>query len=176
MSTRFKGFITDHAIISEKLKECLVWTAIGVFLTLGVINALILVPDLYDRRSPFSSHRRSEWSSMLDSNGDERADVIKTYVGDQLVRIDSDRNFDGRIDLIQKYADGALLFEIHDDDFDGKPETIKEFSGGKLTIIERDPAERGRIETVEYYDSEGKLLARKTDPAGAALSPMPQLK
>lgn len=171
-----KEFITDRAFLTERMKECVVWTAIGVFLTFGVINALILVPALFDHRFPLTGHPQSVWSAMLDSNGDEHPDVVKTYIGHQLVRIDSDRNFDGQVDLVQKYSHGALVLEIHDDDFDGKPEAIKEFSDGKVTIIERDPTERGRIDTVEYYDDSGRLIATKKDSAGAALSPMPRMQ
>jgi hypothetical protein len=171
-----KAFIADRALITERMKECIAWTAIGVFLTFGVINALILMPALLDHHFPLTGHPQSVWSAMLDSNGDEHPDVIKTYIGNQLVRIDSDRNFDGQVDLIQKYSHGMLVLEIHDDDFDGKPEAIKEFADGKVAIIERDPDERGRIDTVEYYDDKGKLIARKNDTSGPALPPMPRMQ
>ncbi len=173
MKFGLKAFVADRALIIERMKECIAWTAIGVFLTFGVINALVLMPALFDHHFPLAGHPQSVWSAELDSNGDERPNVIKTYFGNQLLRIDSDRNFDGKIDLVQKYSAGSLILEIHDDDFYGKPKAIKEFSNGKLTIVERDPSERGRIDTVEYYDDSGKLILRQNASGDATLAPMP---
>jgi len=102
-----------------------------------------------------------EYRILIDTNGDGRPDVLKTYKGDQLVEIESDRNFNGQIDLVQEYSQGVLVREIHDDDFDGKPESIRTFRGGKLAMIERDPRERGYVDVVEYYDDYGKLVRRE---------------
>ncbi|MGO9452092.1 MAG: hypothetical protein ACLQDV_13785 [Candidatus Binataceae bacterium] len=102
-----------------------------------------------------------EYKILIDTNGDGRPDILKTYKGDQLVEIDSDRNFNGQIDLVQEYSQGVLVREIHDDDFDGKPESIRTFRGGKLAMIERDPQERGYVDVVEYYDDYGKLVRRE---------------
>src|SRR5229473_6571449 len=63
-----------------------------------------------------------EYKILIDTNGDGRPDVIKTFRDDHLVQIESDRNFNGKIDLVQEYSHGILVREIHDDDFDGKPE------------------------------------------------------
>jgi len=97
----------------------------------------------------------------IDTNGDKRPDVVKTYKNKELVEIESDRNFDGQVDLIQEYSHGVLIRETHDDNFDGKPEKIEEFRHGKLAIVERDPQERGYIDIVEYYDDSGKLTRRE---------------
>ncbi len=102
-----------------------------------------------------------EYKILIDTNGDGRPDVLKTYKGDQLVEIDSDRNFNGQIDLVQEYSQGVLVREIHDDDFEGRPESIRTFRGGKLAMIERDPRERGYVDVVEYYDDSGKLIRRE---------------
>jgi hypothetical protein len=98
----------------------------------------------------------------IDSNGDGRPDIVKTYKDNELVQIESDRNFDGKVDLVQEYSHGVLVREIHDDNFDGKPEAIKTFRpDGTLAIVERDPQERGYIDIVEYYDDSGKLIRRE---------------
>src|SRR5260370_12837862 len=97
----------------------------------------------------------------MERKGEGRADMVKTYKGDEVGQIESDRNFDGQVDLVQEYSHGVLFREIHDDDFDGRPETIKEFRQGKLAMIERDPQERGYIDIVEYYDDSGKLVRRE---------------
>src|ERR1700751_4344228 len=104
---------------------------------------------------------KDSYKISLDTNGDGRPDVVKTYRHDELVEVESDRNFDGKVDLVQQFSRGVLAREIHDDDFDGKPETIDTFRNGKLAIIERDPNERGIIEIAEYYDDSGKLIRRK---------------
>ncbi len=98
----------------------------------------------------------------IDTNGDGKPDVVKTYRNDELIKVETDRNFDGQVDLVQEYSHGELIREIRDDDFDGKPETIKEYRKGKLAIVQRDPRETGYIEVVEYYDDLGKLIRRET--------------
>ena len=40
----------------------------------------------------------------IDTNGDGRPDVVKTYQDNELVKIESDRNFNGQVDLIQEYC------------------------------------------------------------------------
>jgi hypothetical protein len=104
---------------------------------------------------------KDEYKIAIDTNGDDRPDVVKTYKDRELVKVESDRNFDGQVDLVQEYSHGVLIREIHDDDFDGKPEAIDEFRHGKLAIVERDPQERGYIDIVEYYDDSGKLIRRE---------------
>jgi hypothetical protein len=104
---------------------------------------------------------KGSYKIAIDTNGDGRADVVKTYKDDALVEIESDRNFNGQVDLVQVYSHGVLIREIHDDNFDGKPERIEEFRHGKLAIVERDPEERGYIDIVEYYDDSGKLIRRE---------------
>jgi hypothetical protein len=101
---------------------------------------------------------KDSYKILLDTNGDGRPDVVKTYNDHQLVKIESDRDFNGQVDLVQEYQHRVLIREIHDDDFDGEPETIKEFRHGKLAIVERDPKERGFIDIIEYYDDSGKLI------------------
>jgi len=116
-----------------------------------------------DRRPDQWVYRISKDSYKLaiDTNGDGRPDVVKTYKDNELVEIESDRNFDGKTDLVQVYSHGVLIREVHDDNFDGKPEKIEEFRHGKLAIVERDPQERGYIDVVEYYDDSGKLIRRE---------------
>src|SRR5229473_59062 len=104
---------------------------------------------------------KDTYKIAIDTNGDGRPDVVKTYKDNQVVEIESDRNFDGHADLVQVYLHGDLIREIHDDDFDGKPEKIEEFRHGKLAIVERDPQERGYIDIIEYYDDSGKLIRRE---------------
>jgi hypothetical protein len=104
---------------------------------------------------------KDSYKIAIDTNGDGRPDVVKTYKDNQVVQIESDRNFDGQTDLVQVYSHGDLIREIHDDDFDGKPEKTEEFRHGKLAIVERDPQERGYIDIVEYYDDSGKLIRRE---------------
>ena len=104
---------------------------------------------------------KDTYKIAIDTNGDGRPDVIKTYKDNELVEVESDRNFNGQVDLVQEYSHGVLIREIHDDDFDGKPEAIEEFRHGKLAIVERDPKERGYIDIVEYYDDSGKLIRRE---------------
>jgi hypothetical protein len=104
---------------------------------------------------------KDTYKIAIDTNGDRRPDVVKTYKNNELVEIESDRNFDGQVDLVQEYSHGLLIRETHDDNFDGKPEKIEEFSHGKLAIVERDPQERGYIDIVEYYDESGKLTRRE---------------
>jgi hypothetical protein len=104
---------------------------------------------------------KDEYKLAIDTNGDGRPDVVKTYNDNQVVQIESDRNFDGQVDLVQEYSHGDLIREIHDDDFDGKAEKTEEFRHGKLAIVERDPQERGYIDIVEYYDDSGKLIRRE---------------
>ena len=114
-------------------------------------------PDQWVYR--IDSHR---YKIAIDTNGDGRPDVVKTFKDDELIEIESDRDFNGQVDLVQQYSHGVLVREIHDDNFDGKPETIEEFRHGKLAIVERDPLERGYIDVVEYYDDSGKLIRRET--------------
>jgi hypothetical protein len=105
---------------------------------------------------------KDTYKISIDTNGDGRPDIVKTYKNDQIVKIEDDRNFDGRVDLVQEYAHGVLVREVRDDDFDGKPEAIKTFRpNGTLAIVERDPQERGYIDIVEYYDASGKLTRRE---------------
>jgi hypothetical protein len=104
---------------------------------------------------------KDTYKIAIDTNGDGRPDVIKTYKDNELVEIESDRNFNRQVDLVQEYSHGVLIREIHDDNFDGKPEKIEEFRHGKLAIVERDPQERGYIDIVEYYDDSGKLIRRE---------------
>src|ERR1700732_3250791 len=104
---------------------------------------------------------QDSYKIAIDTNGDGRPDVVKTYKDNQVVEIESDRNFDGKTDLVQVYAHGDLIREIHDDNFDSKPEKIEEFRHGKLAIVARDPRERGYIDIVEYYDDSGKLIRRE---------------
>ena len=75
---------------------------------------------------------RDSYKIAIDSNGDSRADIIKTFTNKELLQIERDRNFDGIADVVQEYVRGALTREIHDDNFDGKPETIDHFRKGKL--------------------------------------------
>jgi hypothetical protein len=104
----------------------------------------------------------SEYQILIDSNGDGKPDVIKTFRNNEIVEIQSDRNFDGHVDLVQLYAHGVIVREIRDDDFDGRPETVKTFRpDGTLAIVERDPAERGAISVVEYYDRQGHMTRRE---------------
>ena len=102
-----------------------------------------------------------EYQVLLDTNGDQRPDVIKTYRNGQLVQVERDRNFNGAVDLVQQYSQGQLVREVHDDDFDGKPESIWTFRNGKVAMVERDPQERGYVDVVEYYDDSGKLTHRE---------------
>jgi hypothetical protein len=104
---------------------------------------------------------KDEYKILIDTNGDERPDIIRTYRGGELVRIESDRNFNGRVDLVQEYSHGFIVREIHDDDFDGRPESVWTFREGKLAMVERDPQERGYVDVVEYYDDSGKLIRRE---------------
>jgi hypothetical protein len=97
----------------------------------------------------------------IDTNGDGRPDVTKTFNNNQLVLVERDRDYNGQVDLVQEYSHGVLQREIHDDDFDGRPESIKTFRpDGSLALIERDPTERGAIDVVEYYDTAGHLTHR----------------
>jgi len=102
-----------------------------------------------------------QYKILIDTNGDERPDVIKTFRRGQLVQVERDRNFNGVVDLVQQYSQNVLVREIHDDDFDGKPESIRTFRGGKLVMVERDTRERGYIDIVEYYNDSGKLIRRE---------------
>jgi len=102
-----------------------------------------------------------DYQVLLDTNGDQRPDVIKTYRNGQLVQVERDRNYNGAVDLVQQYSQGLLVREVHDDDFDGKPESIWTFRNGKVAMVERDPQERGYVDVVEYYDDSGKLVRRE---------------
>ena len=106
---------------------------------------------------------------LIDTNGDGRPDVIRTYKDHELIEVESDRNFNGKVDLVQEYSRGVLVREIHDDDFDGKPESIRTFRNGKRAMIERDPQERGYVDVVEYYDDYGKLIRRELRASDRAL-------
>jgi hypothetical protein len=102
-----------------------------------------------------------QYQIAIDTNGDGRPDLIKTFNNNQLVLIERDRDYNGQVDLVQEYSHGVLIREIHDDDFDGKPESVKTFRpDGSVAMIERDPAERGTIGVVEYYDAAGHLTRR----------------
>ena len=106
---------------------------------------------------------KDTYKISIDTNGDGRPDVVKTYKKSQLARVECDRNFDGKVDLFQEYSRGVLVREIHDDDFDGKPEAVRTFRpNGSLAMIELDPRERGFVDIVEYYDDSGKLLRRES--------------
>jgi len=111
---------------------------------------------------------KDTYKIAIDTNGDGRPDIVKTYHHDELVRIEQDRNFDGHVDLVQEESRGTLNREIHDDDFDGKPEKIEEFRRGKLAMVELDPRERGYIDVIEYYDDSGKLTRREVRGKQAA--------
>jgi hypothetical protein len=104
---------------------------------------------------------KDTYKIAIDTNGDGRPDIVKTYHHDQLVRVEVDRNHDGHVDLVQEQSQGTLNREIHDDDFDGRPEKIEEFRRGKLAIVELDPKERGYVDVVDYYDESGKLIRRE---------------
>ncbi|HTW87041.1 MAG TPA: hypothetical protein VMD75_03440 [Candidatus Binataceae bacterium] len=104
---------------------------------------------------------RDTYKIELDTNHDQRPDVIKTYEHNQLIKIEKDRNFDGRVDLVQNYSDGILTREVHDDNFDGKPEMIKVFRRGKLAMVELDSDECGHVDVVKYYDDTGRLIRRE---------------
>ncbi len=137
----------------ERSKECVTWTALGVVLTLCAINGLRLLADVFNQRA------HDERSLMLDSNGDKRPDILKTYLDGHLVRIERYRNFDRRIDLIQNYSRGVPVLDFRDDDFEGKPKTVKEFSSGTPTIVRPDPKERGCIGGVDSCDIGKRLRA-----------------
>lgn len=102
-----------------------------------------------------------DYQVLIDTNGDQRPDVVKTYRNGQLVQVEQDRNFNGSVDLVQQFSRGLLVREVHDDDFDGKPESIWTFRNGKVAMVERDPRERGYVDVVEYYDDSGKLTHRE---------------
>ncbi len=104
----------------------------------------------------------NEYQLAIDSNGDGKPDVVRTFHDNEIIRVESDRNFNGKVDLVQEYSHGVLLREIRDDDFDGRPEVVKTFRpNGTLAIIERDPKERGTIDIVEYYDNQGRMTRRE---------------
>src|SRR5258708_4571449 len=56
-----------------------------------------------------------EYKILIDTNGDGRPDLIRTYKDHQVIKIESDRNFNGKVDLVQEYSRGVLVREIHDD-------------------------------------------------------------
>jgi hypothetical protein len=104
---------------------------------------------------------KDSYKIAIDTNGDGRPDVVKTYKDNQVVEIESDREFRRKDRSCPGVLARDLIREIHDDNFDGKPEKIEEFRHGKLAIVERDPQERGYIDIVEYYDDSGKLIRRE---------------
>jgi hypothetical protein len=113
-------------------------------------------PDQWTRR--ISS---TEYQLAIDTNGDGRPDVIKTFRDHELVQIERDRDYNGQTDLVQEYSHGVLQREVRDDDFDGRPEAVKTFRpDGTLAIVERDTKERGTIDVVEFYDAAGQLTRR----------------
>jgi hypothetical protein len=108
------------------------------------------------------SINQETYEVLIDTNGDGRPDVVKTFKDHQLVSVERDRDFNGKIDLVQEYSHGVMAREIHDDDFDGKTEKIETYRrDGTLAIVERDPREHGAIDSVEYYDDSGKLIRRE---------------
>ena len=110
-----------------------------------------------------------QYKILLDSNRDERPDIIKTYRNGILIEVESDRNFNGKVDLMQEYSQGILAREVHDDDFDGHPESIRIFRQGKLAMVELDPHERGYADIVEFYNDSGQMIRRETRNSGPAL-------
>jgi hypothetical protein len=103
-----------------------------------------------------------EYQIEIDTNGDGKPDLIRTFRNNEMVEVQSDRNFNGKVDLVQQYSNGVLVREVHDDDFDGRPELVKTFRpNGTLAIVERDPAERGSIDVIEFYDDSGHLTRRE---------------
>lgn len=107
----------------------------------------------------------NEYQLAIDTNGDGRPDVVKTFRDDAVVEVEIDRDFNGQVDLVQQYVNGVLIRETRDDDFDGKPETVRHFRpDGTVAIVERDPSERGAIDVVEYYDKAGRLTRREVRP------------
>jgi hypothetical protein len=73
---------------------------------------------------------KDSYKIAIDTNGDGRPDVVKTYKNSQVVQIESDqiesdRNFDGQTDLVQVYAHWDLIREIHDDTSMASPRKSK---------------------------------------------------
>ena len=50
---------------------------------------------------------KNTYKISIDTNGDGRPDVIKTYRGNQIVQVESDRDFNGKVDLVQEYSRGS---------------------------------------------------------------------
>jgi hypothetical protein len=126
-------------------------------------------PDRWVRRIS-----QSEYQIAIDTNGDGKPDVVKTFRDNEVVQVESDRDYNGAVDLVQEYSHGALVREVHDDNFDGRPEIVKSFRpDGTLAIIERDPQERGAIDVVEYYNRDGRMTHREVRGHQTGTPPRP---
>jgi hypothetical protein len=151
--------------VLENMRRAVRWIAALALTVLSCTSNPGLVVSHRDRRSrPDQWVRRiapDRYQIAIDTNGDGKPDLIKTFSNNQLILVERDRNYNGQVDLVQEYSHGVLQREVRDDDFDGKPEMVKTFRpNGSLALIERDPTERGTIDIIEYYDAAGHLIRR----------------
>jgi hypothetical protein len=98
-----------------------------------------------------------EYLVAIDTDGDGKAEIYKTYRNGDLTKVETDRNSDRQIDLVQEYSEGILVREMHDDDYDGTFEIIKTFRNGKLATVEHDWKDRS-IARFDDYDDSGRLI------------------
>ncbi len=114
-------------------------------------------PDQWPRRISCD-----DYQIALDTNGDEKPDLIKDLKGDRIIEIESGCNFDGQVDLVRQYHDGVYGSEIRDDDYDGRAEIVKTIRpNGALATVEREPNDRSVTHIVEYYGEAGHLTRRE---------------
>lgn len=128
----------------------------------------------------------------LDTNSDERADLVGIYRAGRLVRmarddnrdnrvdqwvllkpdkeertrLESDRNFDGLVDTWTVIQAGVVQSVESDTNGDGKVDRWEIYSDGKLKEIASDNDGNGRAEQWEHYSSSGELTLIEYDLDG----------
>jgi hypothetical protein len=114
-----------------------------------------------------------------DLNGDERADLFKTYVlrgpKDQpekrtqlLARQDLDLDFDGDVDFRRHFNEsGAVVREEMDLDFDGNFDAVDYYDSGALYRRDMALNFEGKASIVKYY-AQSKLVRKERDTNGDA--------
>jgi hypothetical protein len=106
-----------------------------------------------------------------DTNGDNKADVLKLYVsagkGDQsgqtLVCKQVDLNGDNKVDIVYHYGDeGTLNFEEFDLDFDGRFDLRAFYQAGRKVREELDTNYDQKVDFTKYYEAD-KLVRVERD-------------
>jgi hypothetical protein len=107
--------------------------------------------------------RRGKRADQLDTNHDNRADLITLYDSEGRITCkQADLDFDGRLDAFFHYTDGELRREQYDQDRDGRIDTGRYLKEGQVYLLEQDLNRDGYVDTWRRYDR-GRLVRLEND-------------